>query len=141
MTFPQWLDPTPITREFIGAFSGVPVREVSQAHEFREARLESDALQKQELDAAQIEKKRRMREGSLKAAAKKKARVAAEAAAMGVSIIERKKIKHREAAKRRYAKLKGINLRYYANRSTALGSNGLRVGGAGEESSSPGGRP
>lgn len=25
MTFPAWLDPTPITREFIGAFADAPV--------------------------------------------------------------------------------------------------------------------
>jgi hypothetical protein len=46
MTFPQWLDPTPITRQFIGGFATLPVRTLSQAGEFREARVEFENFSK-----------------------------------------------------------------------------------------------
>lgn len=37
---PLWLDPTPLTRAFVGSFANAPVRDVSQAHEFNLARRE-----------------------------------------------------------------------------------------------------
>jgi hypothetical protein len=46
MSLPMWLDPTGALSQFQEGMRGHPVREQSQAEEFRVARLESDEMQR-----------------------------------------------------------------------------------------------
>jgi len=78
MTYPAWLDPTPITRQFIEGFAGASIRLVSQAHEFREARNEFDEEMRIQREIRKIQVIDRFRAGARKVADKRLAAVIAD---------------------------------------------------------------
>lgn len=107
---PLWLDPTPITRQFIDGFVNCPKRTLSQAHEFREARLEADEERRIQREVRKFQVIDQFRAGARKLADKRLAAVIADLRP-GETFGDREKRKKREA----YQK----NKAYYAARYQA----------------------
>lgn len=61
MTFPAWIDPTPAVRQFIKGFADAPMRTLSQASEFRDARVEFEHAAKTGVWLTNIPSKRKGR--------------------------------------------------------------------------------
>lgn len=137
MNFPHWIDPTPQTRAFIAGFAGLPVREPFRGGraEIRLARIEFDEEMRIQREIRKAQIIDRLRDGARKAADKRLAAVIADLLP-GETFSAREKRKKREM----YQKNKAYYAaRYQAKKAAkiASGSNALRVGGTGEESSSP----
>lgn len=97
MTFPQWLDPTPITRQFVDGFADCPVREPFAG------------VRKKMLTGLSFKDSRLI--GSQNGASAVRARALADAAARGETMIER----HKRQRKEHYQRKK----EYYAARYQA----------------------
>jgi len=125
MTYPTWIDPTPITRAFVGSFANAPMREPF-AH-----------LRRKMLTGLTFADSRVL--GSQRGAQALKSKAEADAAARGETMIER----HKRQRQEYYQRKKEYYASYYRERRAKLasGSNALRVGVKGEESSSPSVKP
>lgn len=120
---PLWLDPTPLTRAFVGSFANAPVREVSQAHEFRAARLEFDEEKRVEREQRVQEALARKRAGIKKSADRRLLKVLADCKP-GETVADREKRKKREdyARKKDYYAAK-----YRARKLAKLAAQGCAV--------------
>jgi len=112
--YPTWLDPTPLTRAFVGSFADAPVREISQAHEFRLARIEFDEEKREEREKRKVEALDRQRAG-VKKSADKRLLAVLEDCLPGESLVQREKRKRKE----HYQKMKGYYASYYRERRAA----------------------
>ena len=130
MTFPAWLDPTPLTRAFVGSFANDPVREP-----FVHLRK---ATQNDPMPSARSFAKVDQLRGSARGGQKMRTKAQEDARLRGETMEMRRLRQGREYYARSKQK---AHERYLKRKAVKAISNALRVGGTGEESSSPGGRP
>lgn len=99
MTFPQWLDPTPITRQFVDGFADCPVREPFLSN--RSQMLRVKLTWKQRMQEAKARKCEIARQNALKGGAKTRAKAVEAAMARGETMEERRRRQKNESQIRR----------------------------------------
>lgn len=103
---PKWLDPSAALETFRQSMSACPMRERSDAEEFRQARIEGDALAKESREARALAALEAHRKAGFSTAEKKRARVVQDCLERGISPKERRREMQREAYwKRRIRRL------------------------------------
>lgn len=99
MTFPAWLDPTPLTRAFVGSFANAPVREP-----FAHLRKQLHSVKltwKQRMREAEAHRREMARQNALKGGAITHARALEDAMARGETMEERRRRQKNESQIRR----------------------------------------